>query len=176
MSEAVTAGNLPDHEHFTNLFHEHHPVVRRVVFRVLLDEQATDDIVQTTFIKAYYKMHTFKGRSKMSTWLCRIAYNEALTYRRKNARNPLSIEDVYAPEKTSRQASDGNIMTIETYEEISTAMADIPEHLRAAITLVVLEEVPVSEAAIIMNCNQATVYWRVHKARKLLKNKLKHLL
>jgi RNA polymerase sigma-70 factor, ECF subfamily len=175
MNEIPEVVKLPDHEYFDSFFKEHMPVVRRVVFRIMLDDHSTDDVVQTTFIKAYHKMHTFKGKSKISTWLCRIAYNEALTYRRKNSRQPMSLECVYT-NNTAKEKSDGALLSNEAFDEISAALSEIPEHLRTAITLVAIEETPTNEAATIMNCSPATVYWRVHKARKILKHKLGHLL
>ena len=168
-------GALPDHEEFDLFFKEHLPMVRRVVFRIMLDEHGADDVVQTTFIKAYHKMHTFKGKSKISTWLCRIAYNETMTWLRKNSQQPTSLECVYADGR-AKDKTEGHLLSIETFNEITAALAEIPEHLRAAITLVAIEETPTDEAAAIMNCSPATVYWRVHKARKILKNKLGHLL
>ena len=175
MNGIVAEGHLPDHEYFDSFFKEHMPVVRRVVFRIVLNEHTTDDIVQITFIKAYNKMHTFKGKSKISTWLCRIAYNEALNHIRKNAKQPMSLENIYI-DTTAKEKTDGSLLSREAFGEISTAMAEIPEHLRTAITLVAIEETSTNDAAEIMNCTPATVYWRLHKARKILKQKLGHLL
>jgi len=73
------------HEAFSRVMDEHIDQVRRVVYRIVLNAYDTDDIVQETFIKAFHKIDSFKGAAKFSSWLCRIAYNEAyLSLRKKD--------------------------------------------------------------------------------------------
>ena len=70
-------------EAYSRLMDENIDMVRRVVYRIVLNEHDTDDVVQEAFVKAFQKMKSFKGVAKFSSWLCRIAYNEAYMFLRK---------------------------------------------------------------------------------------------
>ena len=56
--------------------------VRRVIYRIVLNVEDCEDLVQETFIKAYQKIHTFQQKSKFSTWLCQIGVNLAISFLR----------------------------------------------------------------------------------------------
>jgi len=64
----------------------------------------------------------------------------------------------------------------ETQSRVMSAISALPEHLRAAITLVAIDEREPDEVAYILGCNKATLYWRIHKARKILGKELGDLL
>jgi len=60
----------------------------------------------------------------------------------------------------------------ETQNRVMTAISSLPEHLRTTIVLTAIEGKDPDEAAYILNCTKATFYWRIHKARKILKKEL----
>ena len=57
------------------------PQVYRVALKILNDEQDAEDVLQETFVKAFRSLPAFEGRSRLSTWLYRIAVNESLMMR-----------------------------------------------------------------------------------------------
>lgn len=62
---------------------------------IVLDHDDTDDVLQNTFIKVYRNIGSFKGESKLHTWMYRIAANESITFLNKKAkRNNVSLENV----------------------------------------------------------------------------------
>lgn len=160
-------------EAFAGVVDAHAEPLRRTIFKITLNAHDADDVVQEAFITAYNKIESFKGTAKFSTWLCRVAINIAYSRQRK-----LRPETSWAPEHDAlREASppDAAMSGEEKHRDISAAIAGLPDKLRAALTLVVVEEMDMDEAAYALGCPKATVYWRVHKARKILKVKLEHI-
>ena len=165
-------------EAFSPVMDEHIGMLRNFVYRIILNEHDTDDIVQESFITAYNKADSFKGKSKFSTWLCRIACNRSLTVIR-DGRNTI-VTDVGDCQEImdlrTFNTPDKPMINNETQSRVMTAVSALPERLRAAITLVAIDEKEPSEAAYILGCNKATLYWRIHKAKKILKKELGDLL
>src|SRR5690554_8007179 len=66
---------------------------------MVLDHDDADDVLQNTFIKVYRNIDSFKGNSKLHTWMYRIAANEAITFLNQKARrNNVSIENLKSEE------------------------------------------------------------------------------
>ncbi|NCC73220.1 MAG: RNA polymerase sigma factor [Sphingobacteriia bacterium] len=68
---------------FKNIVKDHSPRLYAHIRSILLNHHDTDDVLQNTFIKAWIGLGDFKGNSELSTWLFRIATNEALQHLRK---------------------------------------------------------------------------------------------
>lgn len=169
----------PRPSNFSAVVDENIGMLRRFVYRIVLNEHDTDDIVQESFLMAYNKIASFNGRSKFSTWLCRIAYNLSISLLRDRKRlglhDGLENSDKIASIK-SNETADGHIHNSERMEIIMKTVAALPEHLRAAITLTAIEDRAMDEAAYILGCSKARLYWRLHKARKMLEKNLGDML
>jgi RNA polymerase sigma-70 factor (ECF subfamily) len=168
MSEAT----LPDNRElvFGKLIDCHLPMMRRVVFRILGNTGDTDDVIQQALMKAWTKFDRCEKPDKISGWVCRIACNEAYDLLRLRKREVAIFEnrlaaDVPAPGH-AREVS----------EAIEAAMSSLPEYLHSALNLTIFEGLSTNEAAEVLGCGPATLYWRVHKARKVLGKQLKELL
>ena len=72
-----------DFEAFEKLVNLHEKHVYNIAWNMLRNQEDAEEVLQETFIKAYDKLNQFEGRSKFSTWLYRIATNEALMMIRK---------------------------------------------------------------------------------------------
>ena len=162
------------HDAFEALIALSMPKVRAVVYRILLNDSDTDDITQDSFIAAYQKFDHFKGNSAFSTWVCQIAHNKALNHLRKFKRQ---VE--YKPEMLSEFSSLSNPAKVMIREENKTTMDQAIEalepHLRSVLIMAVVEKRDIAEVATIAGCTQATVYWRIHRARQQLKKLVKQM-
>ncbi len=78
--EALQAG---DPEEFSRLVDAYSSKIYRLAIKMLNQQQDAEDVLQETFLKAYRGLKSFDGRSKLSTWLFRIATNEALMILRR---------------------------------------------------------------------------------------------
>src|SRR5215469_9268973 len=86
--QQAMAGNS---EAQARLFATHTPRLYRIAFNVLRNKEDAEDAVQDGWCRAYSKLHTFQGRSSVSTWLTRIVINSALMIRRRNKHLEISL-------------------------------------------------------------------------------------
>ena len=77
------------------------PKIYRVALKILNDPQDAEDVLQETFIKALRSLPAFEGRSRLSTWLYRIAVNEALMLVRKRRPGQISIDEEKEDEESA---------------------------------------------------------------------------
>ncbi len=158
------------HESFQILMDRHFDAVRLFIIRVVMNEHDADDIAQETFIIAFQKMHTFKKNAKISTWLCRIAYNKSCEHLRKHKKRGVELSCDFIAHETNDAHQ--IITNEEEYKQITDAIYALSDKLRAVIIMVIIEEKEIDEVAEIIGCPKATVYWRLHQARKELKKNI----
>ena len=160
--------DLDKEQVFDKLIEEKLPMLRRVVYRIVLDENDTDDVIQNALLKAWQKFDSYQERSQLSSWICRIACNQAYDLFRKRQREKGKLE-LFRIHKDVQEDKDA---MLEKFEKVEQVIKLLPEKLHAALTLTTFEELSPDEAAEILGCTTSTVYWRIHKARKILKKKL----
>jgi len=155
---------------FQELVREHLSQVRRIIHRIVLCPDQTDDLVQETFLLAFSRMDQFRNQARFSTWLIRIAINVAVAYlRREKTKDVSPLDDLVERRMEGIRARGGNPYEV---ERVHRAMARLPERYRTVLILVVVEELGTDEVAIMLNCTKATLYWRVFQAKKLLMHHL----
>ena len=161
---------------FDELVARHQDRVYTAVTRFCGNAEDAADVVQRAFINAFRKIQEFKGDSAFSTWLYRIAFNQAISFRRENKRTALSI---YAKddEKIVEPAVDSNptekLEGEETQKKVQQALELLEEGDRQIILLKDLQGHSYDEIASIMQIPKGTVRSRLHRARLELKSKLK---
>ncbi len=163
-------------EAFSTLMDENIDMVRRVIYRIILNEHDTDDLTQETFVAAFRNIGSFKGKAKFSTWLCRIAYNKAYLFLRKKEKGTISDGIIKQMAGSKKLHADAEIKSAETNQEIMEALKELPDNQRAVITLTAMEGKSVKEAAYILNCSVMSLYWQLQQTRKKLSKKLLHLM
>jgi RNA polymerase sigma-70 factor (ECF subfamily) len=119
----------------------------------------------------------FNGRARFSTWLYRVAMNTVHGFLARQCRSPVTYCSE-VPEGVPSRATvpDSVAMQSELESAIEAALQELPPKLRAAVVLMTLEQIEVGEAARIEGCSRATMYWRIHEARKRLKQRLEEYL
>ncbi len=154
------------------LVRRHLERVRNLVFQLVLNNEVADDLTQDVFARALRGLETFRGQSSMVTWLHRIALNVSyqflrLTHRRGTSELPPDSIDgrVAAPH--------AQLIESEAKDRIATALSRLTPSLRAAIVLTTMQGLSAIEAAEIEECSVGTMYWRVHEARRRLREELK---
>jgi RNA polymerase sigma-70 factor (ECF subfamily) len=147
----------------------HLATVRRMIHSMTLDDRHADDLAQEVFLRAFRYLGSFQGRSRFTTWLYRIAMNAVHDSLARRRRSPIDDRAELPPDAISRsEPPDGRAKRVEFDGAVGRALADLPPKLRAAIVLVTIEALDPAEAARIEGCTRATIYWRLHEARKRL--------
>jgi RNA polymerase sigma-70 factor, ECF subfamily len=168
----------------TQLFATHTPMLYRIAFKVLRNRENAEDAVQDTWCRAYSKLHTFEGRSSLSTWLTRIAINSALMIRRRNKRlfevslNEASddekpplldlVDDGPTPEEACRFA--------EMNELLAHQIHSLPSRTRKAFLLRGADGFTTSESIELLGISKSAFKSRVRRARRRLAQSVLKLL
>jgi len=161
--------------------------VFRLACRLTSDTDAPD-VLQETFLQVYRHLSSFRGESRFSTWLYRIAMNAALMRRRANARRPAEPLDVFLPRFDGHgrhAATPAELQVASNIDELldrqvlaekaRDVVARLPDVYRDAFVLRDLEEMSTAETAQALAVDPATVRQRVHRARLMLRGYLADL-
>jgi RNA polymerase sigma-70 factor (ECF subfamily) len=150
----------------------------RALFRtaraILRDDGLAEDAVQEAYMRAYGAIGSFRGESKLSTWLIRIVANEALARRRKDARRaevmPISGGDAVDLETPMQEDGPQRMAERGEMRRLLEAKIDrLPDSYRAVFVLRALEELSVEETAAALGIPEPTVRSRFFRARGLLR-------
>ena len=173
-AELVTRIRSGEARAMETLMRRHNRTLYRTARAILRDDTEAEDAVQDAYIRAYRALDTFRGESKLSTWLVRIVANEALMRRRRRARSAevIPIEpDVETP--MDQQAGPENETLRGQLRALLEARIDrLPEGYRAVFVLRALEELSVEETAAALGIPDATVRTRYFRARSQLRESL----
>jgi len=158
---------------FEIIFQNYRLLVYRIAFSYTADSFEAENITQDVFVKVYYKLGSFQGKSKFSTWIYRITINTCHDYARR--KKMINIEFTDDIDRYS-VASDKLYNEKEIQEEVQKAIKRLPEKLRGMVILRYIEQLSCKEIASIFNCSVSSVDVNLFRARKLLKNFLTHLI
>ncbi len=145
----------------------HNRTLYRTARAILRDDAEAEDAVQEGYLQAYRKLGTFRGESKLSTWLVRIVANEALMRRRRNPRPAEAVEHEAASDTPGPQE---DAERSEARRLLETHILALPDGYRAVFMLRAVEEFSVEETAAALAIPQATVRSRYFRARGLLRS------
>jgi RNA polymerase sigma-70 factor (ECF subfamily) len=166
-------------EAYSELVLKYQDRLYHVALRIVGHPDDAADVVQETFISAYQSLGTFKGDSEFYTWLYRIAFNAAVSWKRRK-RNIVSLEfgtndsDInLEPADTSRDHRPGEaIERDEDVRKLQEGMLRLsPEH-RAVLTLKEMEGLKYEEIAEVLGVPVGTVRSRLSRARLELRSLL----
>ena len=172
--ELVDRARQGDVEAFGQLVRRHQQRIHRLAIHMLRDRAEAEDVTQETFIRAYQALARFDGRSEPYTWLYRIAVNLSLnTIRaRKSSRttDDARIEAVVAETRPSAKADPpGDAARKEQYFTLCEGIDSLSETLRTTLILVCVDGKSHEEVGGILGAPEGTIAWRVHEARRKLK-------
>jgi RNA polymerase sigma-70 factor (ECF subfamily) len=145
--------------------------------RMMNDEDEAEEVMQETFISACKNIDSFQGRSKLSTWLYRIATNAALMrLRRKKRTVPLDTVmgengSLPVPQTIVPWRSDLEEMAIrgDLRDALANSLKQLSENLRAAFILRDIQGLSTAEAAAALEISESAVKVRLHRARLQLR-------
>ena len=168
---------------FTKLVERYEQRVFFVALRITRNREDAEDVVQQSFQKTFVHLKSFVGRSSFSTWLTRVAINEALMLIRKSrGSREVLIDDLKGNEDTATALDvpdltpdpEGIYAHREWGRILSSAMNELPLQTRRAIQLHELDERSTEETARIMGISVGAVKARLFHGRRKLHERLKH--
>jgi RNA polymerase sigma-70 factor (ECF subfamily) len=167
------------------VFTEYASRIVRIANRIVKNKDDAEDVAQNVLLQVCKSLDTFRGECKFTTWLHRITVNAALAYRRKQA-----IQQGYLDkEPVENYLTNGDHKTVNRLQEpaqealnhetkvyLEKAIAALPSKYKEVYVRADLQEEPNGTIARDLNLSLATVKNRLHRARKMLKNRLEPYL
>lgn len=165
-----------DWEEFSLIFEKYRDKVYFLALGILKEDALALDVTQNTFIKVFKSLRWFNQRSRFSTWIYRITYNQALDqYRRRSRRGEVEYSDALGSEtlQSSKVEIFGDIARKELREKLMAAVESLPLKLRTVVLLRYVEGCTYSEICEIVGCARGVLQKRLYQASKKLRDILK---
>ncbi|MFA7116794.1 MAG: RNA polymerase sigma factor [Bacteroidales bacterium] len=152
------------------------------IFKICANREDAQEITQDSFVKAYFSLKKFKGKSSFSTWLYRIAYNTTISTLRKKKRLTFTEDiDKYISYSSNKKWSSNTnneinekIIDETHYKQIELAMLSLKIEDRFVLTAFYQEHKSIAEIAEISGQNLSNVKTRLHRSRKRLTEVIKN--
>ena len=160
-----------------------HKIVN-LISRYVHDHAEQLDVAQEAFIKAYRAIGNFRGDSAFYTWLYRIAINTAKNHLVAQGRRP-PLSDIEASDAEQfdtdtrlkdRDTPENELLRDEIEATVMSAIDELPDDLKTAITLREMEGLSYEEIAQAMDCPIGTVRSRIFRAREAIDKRLQPLI
>jgi RNA polymerase sigma-70 factor (ECF subfamily) len=171
--ELVVRARDNDPSAFELLMRRHNQRVYRVVRSVLRDPADVEDVMQQAYLLAFTHLGQFEGAARWSTWLCRIAINEALARVRQRGRfvsfDEASEDAMTNPGETQHTDPEQLAGGRELQQMVEQAIDRLPEGARSVLVLREIEGMTTAETAAVLDVDETVVKTRLHRARSSLR-------
>ena len=173
--DLVERAKKGDQNAFSQLVRRHQPRIQRLAIHMVRDRALAEDIAQEAFLRAYNAIERFDGRSEPYTWIYRIAVNLSLNAIRSRKSSRITGEDDDArldalrSDRPDGQDPQSQTSERQQYLALCEGIDALSETLRTTLVLVCIDGVSHEDAATILGAPEGTIAWRVHEARRKLK-------
>lgn len=171
-----------EQELFAELVRAHQTLVFRTCMGLTHSQEDAEDLTQEVFISAYQQLDRFKGESKLSTWLYRMAVNASLNHIRSSKKRSIfqRIEGFFTRDKAevppaaspATDTPEGQLIATQESEAIERAIAGLPENQRVAFILSRYDELPQAEIAAVMGISEGAIEQLLQRAKANLRKTL----
>lgn len=147
----------------------------RIQKTYITDDDEIKDVLQKTYIKTYDKLNSFKNNSAFSTWLTRIAINEALMHIRKEKQfKNVSIDEHCSVHHSHDNNPEEELILNEKKKSIDDAINDLPTDFKSVFIMRELESMSTKEVSETLNITESNVKIRLKRAKEKLQNHIRH--
>lgn len=165
-------------EAYRLLVHSFSGKIYNLVFSVLQHAQDAEDVTQEVFTTVYLSIDQFKGESRLSTWMYRIAVNKCQEHIRKRSRKKrfawlTGLDDAEQMGSAPFMHPGIELENRERAAILMKAIATLPENQRIAFTMHKLEGISYEEIAQVMAVSLSSVESLIFRARRSLRERLK---
>ncbi|MBB2830775.1 UNVERIFIED_ORG: RNA polymerase sigma-70 factor (ECF subfamily) [Rhizobium esperanzae] len=169
------------------IIQRHNQRLFRTARAVIRNDAEAEDVVQASYIKAFASLSAFRGEAELSTWLTRIALNEALG-RVRAQKNTTGLEEidmqatsaggqvVQFPSSLSATDPETELSRSQARQLLEQAVDELPDDFRAIFVLRDVEGMSTDEAASYLGIRPETAKTRLHRARKMMRQSIEKRL
>jgi RNA polymerase sigma-70 factor (ECF subfamily) len=170
-----------DQAEFAKLVEQHSDLIYKLAIKMLANDQDAEDVLQETFLKAFRSIDSFRGNSSISTWLYRIATNEALMLIRKRKQEKKQIDIDKEDEEEGdyplqivdwAALPEDQLLTDESIAYLNIIVQKLTPALRIVFILRDVMNQSVKETAEVLDISETAVKTRLSRARLRLRQQL----
>jgi len=170
-----------DRAEFARMVEAYYTMIYRLSVKMVGNPQDAEDILQETFIKAYRHLKDFDGRSSLSTWLYRVATNEALMFLRRKRPEQISIDEPVNTDEGEVEPvqvvdwcclPEQELLSSEARLHLDRAVEELSPSLRVVFVLRDIQGLSTQETAEVLNLSETAVKTRLSRARLRLREEL----
>ena len=156
-----------DREAFSRLVEKYKDMVYTICLRMLVVEADAEEAAQDTFLKAFRSIGSFEGRSRFSTWLYRIAYNQSVSMIRRKVK-VIDLVDEVPEGELDEGGLDGldRLTEADRKKQLQLAMEALPETDAVIVTLFYYDGMSLDEIAAVTGISNGNVRIRLYRSRK----------
>ena len=162
----ILHGNTTLYEYFLDRYGQQ---VFVLIDRIVSCQEDAEELTQDVFLKAFQQLSSFKAESSFSTWIYRIATNEAISAVRKKKSDTIRLDESVFLNLSESQVDEAlEDESEEQLQRLQRAMEQLEADERALITLYYMEERPLMEVAFILGMTEGNAKVKLHRIRKKL--------
>ena len=180
-AEVAARAAAGDQHAFEAIMRRHNQLLFRTARSILRNDEEAEDAVQEAYLQAFHALGSFRAEAKLSTWLVRIAVNQALGRLRRRRADVIPLDsameaaevltETWMDKDPSRQPESAAVRA-EVRKLIEARIDKLPEAFRTVFVLRALEELTVEETAAALDIPEETVRTRFFRARSLMREGL----
>ena len=170
-TELLRRAQAGDPEAFGQIVNKHWKRAYWTAYDVLYDYDRAQDVAQEAFVKVHRAIQSYDLGRDFPSWLYRIVLNVAIDHKRKRDRDRSVPTDKINEMVDARRAVVEDQEQAATIEQVETVLQQLPEKYRIPLTLKDIDGMSVDEVARLLDVSYSTVRWRLHKARRLFRDR-----
>lgn len=170
------ASNFENSLSLEEVINQNNEKILNLIYGMTGDYHLAQDLTQETFLKAFQAIKDFNGKSKISTWLYRIAVNVTIDHQRKSfvqKESPSDVEESDFSRRTDKDEADQQCQKNAIKDILYKTISKMPEQQKEVFILKEINGCTNKEVAEIVGCSLELAKWRLHKARLYLRKELK---
>jgi len=177
-NEIIAQINHGNEGAFNKLVNRYQEMVLNICYGFLNNREDALDLTQDVFVKVFFTLKKFRGQSKFSTWLYRIAVNSSINYLKKNKKQRIwqELDVLFEKESNSKHQQENpahkNLESEDRKAVLFKAMESLPDKQKTAITLNRLQEFSYKEVAAIMKVNTSEVGVLINRGMKKVRSNI----
>lgn len=155
------------------VYNRYYKAMFNTAIRIVKNSAEAEDIMQESFLKAFTKLHTFKGEVAFGAWLKRIVINNSIYhYRKQQKKNEVALEDIMYKVEDNDGITSDHVFTDQKAQKVMETMKRLKDNYRISLTLHLIEGYDYEEISSIMNMSYANCRTTISRAKESLRQKM----